>query len=338
MNPETLRDLGLTLLGSSVHAAILGLAVLAVRRLLGRHLGPEWRCLLWLLVIIRLAWPLQLPSPVSLFNLTGPILPRLSAAEIPVGHWEWIAKTWLIVACILLLRTALAHLITRWRLRDAIPVDSWEVWWLWESCRQESGIVGPVRLLQSPAVKSPCLLGALQPRLIVPPEFPQSFSQEEMRLVFLHELGHLRRGDLLWNWLLEVARAVHWFNPVVWVVDNKMREDREEACDADALASIPGSNQTYGRVLLRVLELMSSAPSRLTNAFVGFHGRTDAPVSLIHRVRAIARFRSHHRTWVVGFCTLIAFILVGLTDGESKPAASAGAASVSTSSGAQGAS
>lgn len=333
MNPETLRDLGLTLLGSSAHAAVLGLAILAVRRLLGRHLGPEWRCLLWLLVIIRLAWPIQLPSPVSLFNLTGPILPRLPMAEIPVEHWDWIAKGWATVACILLMRTVLGHLITRWRLRNALPVESWEVWWLWESCRQESGIVGPVRLLQSPMVKSPCLLGSFHPRLIVPPGFSQAFTQEEMRLVFLHELGHLQRGDLLWNWLLEVVRAVHWFNPVVWIVDAKMREDREEACDADALATIPGSNQTYGRVLLRVLERVSATPSRFTNAFVGFHGRSDAPVSLLHRVRAIARFRSHHRTWVVGFCTLIAFILVGLTDGESISQGTSGGTVVTTPAG-----
>ena len=316
MNPETVRDLGLALLGASSHAAILGMAILGVRSLLGRHLGPEWRCLLWLVVIVRLAWPIQLPSPVSLFNLTGPLLPRLSAAEIPAEHWNAIAVAWFVGASILLIRTLFGHAKAWWIIRDARPIDSWEVWWLWESCRLESGISAPVRLMETGRVRSPCLIGSLQPRLLVPVGFSMTFSQEEMRLVFLHELGHLRRGDLLWNWLLEIVRAVHWFNPVVWIVYRKLREDREEACDADALSSTPGCNQTYGRVLLRVLELMSTGPTRIGQALLRFDGGAEAPESLVHRVRAIARFRTEHRTWVVGFCTVLAFILVGLTDGE----------------------
>jgi bla regulator protein BlaR1 len=323
MNPETLRDLGLALIGASMHAAVLGVAVLAVRSLLGRHLGPEWRCLLWLLVIVRLAWPIHLPSPVSLFNLTGPILPSLSAATLPITGWQAIATFWALGSSFLLLRTLFGHARAGWMVRDARPVDSWETWWLWEQCRREIGLPASVALLETSRVNSPCLIGSLRPRLLVPPGFSTAFSGEEMRLVFLHELAHLKRADLLWNWLLEIVRAVHWFNPVVWIAYHKLREDREEACDADALASHPGSNQAYGRILLRFLEIMSSAPSRLSNAFVGFQGRTGAPESLVHRVRAIARFRIQHRTWVVGLCTLVAFVLIGLTDSDVAPSAAA---------------
>jgi len=322
MSPETLRDLGLALVAASVHAGILGIAILLARALLGRHLGPEWRCLLWLLVIVRLSWPVHLPSPVSLFNLTGPILPSLNAAPLSPANWGQIATIWAVGAAFLLIRTLFGHASAWWMIRDARPVNSWETWWLWEQCRHEFGLPAPVAMLETARVQSPCLIGSIRPRLLVPPRFTESFSAEEMRLVFLHELAHLRRGDLLWNWLLEIVRAVHWFNPVVWIACGKLREDREEACDADALASHPGSNQTYGRTLLKFLEIMSTAPSRLTSAFVGFNGEPHAPESLVHRVRAIARFRIQHRTWVVGVCTVLAFTLIGLTDADRSQASS----------------
>lgn len=140
-----------------------------------------------------------------------------------------------------------------------------------------------------------------------------------MRLIFLHELAHLKRGDLLLNWMMEIVRAFHWFNPLVWVVCRKLREDREEACDADALAARPGSNQTYGKTLLKFLESMTERiPGAVGNMFVGFSGPEDrAPESLMNRIKAIARFSTNRRTWVVGFCTVLAVALVGLTDADS---------------------
>ena len=57
------------LLRSTGQASLLALVVWLVIHALGEHLNAEWRCRLWLLAIVRLAWPVSLPSPVSLFIL-----------------------------------------------------------------------------------------------------------------------------------------------------------------------------------------------------------------------------------------------------------------------------
>jgi beta-lactamase regulating signal transducer with metallopeptidase domain len=328
MNPETLRDIGFTLLGGSVHAAVLGCVVIAIRAALGRHLAPRWRCVLWMIVIARLVWPWSLPSPVSLFNITGPILPRINVAAVPLEGWPWIATLWLVIAAALLGRAILGQIRSWWWLRRAQPVDSWEAWWLWEQCKEESGMRTPVAILESARVQSPCLLGLVNTRLLVPQGFATTFSVEEMRLIFLHELAHLRRGDLVLNWLMEIVRAFHWFNPIVWIACKKLREDREEACDAHALAARPGSNQTYGRTLLKFLESMTDRlPGAVGSMFVGFSGPEDpAPESLMNRIKAIARFSTNRRTWVVGLCTVLAVALVGLTDADSNHPVNAAAA------------
>jgi len=64
-----------------------------------------------------------------------------------------------------------------------------------------------------------------------------------LRYVFLHELGHLKRGDILVNWLMALPLVLHWFNPLVWYAIQRIRVDGESACDALALShALEGEN------------------------------------------------------------------------------------------------
>jgi bla regulator protein blaR1 len=316
MNGEAIRDLLTTLGLNSLHASVLVLLVLAIRAVLGDALAPRWRCALWLLVIVRLAWPFHLPSPVSIFNLVPTWDPKAAAAG--GVNWSWLGGIWMAGAVAIFSRVWLGLAWNWWRVFWARPLDSWDAWWLWQECKDSAGIDFSVPILQSRQVSSPCLVGSLRPCLLVPAGLLENFTREEIRLIFLHELAHVRRGDLWLNWLLELVRAFHWFNPLIWVVCERLRADREEACDAAALEAQPGSNRTYGRILLRFLEMVGPAETRSADAGrVSFTGQdSPAPETLMHRCRAIASFRPETRTWIVGFCTWLALGLVGLTDAQ----------------------
>ena len=71
MNAPVIAEFLGHLLRASWQASVLALVVWLVIHALGEHLNARWRCRLWMLVIVRLAWPVSLPSPVSLFNLVG---------------------------------------------------------------------------------------------------------------------------------------------------------------------------------------------------------------------------------------------------------------------------
>mgnify|MGYP000978269726 CR=1 FL=1 len=141
-----------------------------------------------------------------------------------------------------------------------------------------------------------------------------------MRLIFLHELAHLRRRDLALNWLLAAVELIHWFNPLVWHVTRRLRADREEDCDALALATQPTAGRAYGEVMLKLLERVTPGPataSSLGTASVGILGDHEPDIRpLLQRLRAIKRFRPDARTGLVGFCTWLAVALIGFTDAE----------------------
>ena len=318
MSPEVIRNLGWDLMSGSANAAVLGILVLGVRWLLRRHLSPDWRLILSGLVLARLVWPWEIPSPVSLFNVTAPLLPPMNARSFPMDGWRWCLAAWAAgvvvrVAWVMADWRRLQQRIAQSQLAPSSLVDLWN-----NATREESKFSRRVPIRQSPEVGGPCLAGLIQPCLLVPPNLAEQFSQKEIRLIFLHEIAHLRRYDLWLNVLLETVRTVHWFNPVVGWVLRRWREDREEACDVHALSADRVSNVLYGQVLLKCLEKASGLEAdRVAVAWQG--PSSAAPRSLVHRIQAIARFRTGRRTWIVGACTLVVVALLGLTDQEPLP-------------------
>src|SRR5206468_3458320 len=63
------------------------------------------------------------------------------------------------------------------------------------------------------------------------------WTDERARIVLSHEIAHIRRGDWLAQMLGEVLRAIHWFNPLVWIVCRRLRQESEHACDDAVLGS-----------------------------------------------------------------------------------------------------
>jgi hypothetical protein len=94
--------------------------------------------------------------------------------------------------------------------------------------------------------------------LLLPAGVIETFSRDELRHIFLHELGHLKRGDIPLNWVATVLFVLHWFNPIIWLAVARMRIDREVACDALALSYGDSKHRkSYGATIIKLLEQFS---------------------------------------------------------------------------------
>ncbi len=76
----------------------------------------------------------------------------------------------------------------------------------------------------------PLVCGVLRPIILLPAEATQ-WPEERLRTVLLHEMAHVRRRDILWQMAGELACAVYWPNPLVWLVRRRAMESREAAAD-----------------------------------------------------------------------------------------------------------
>jgi hypothetical protein len=95
------------------------------------------------------------------------------------------------------------------------------------------------------------LIGVVRSAVIIPATLLAESTNEQMRLVLAHELAHVRRRDLAWNWLPTVVRGLFFFHPLVWLARREWLMAQESACDALAMEVTGATAVDYGRVLLQ---------------------------------------------------------------------------------------
>jgi TonB family protein len=97
----------------------------------------------------------------------------------------------------------------------------------------------------------PAVSGLLRPRIVMPSDFRQRYSETEQLLVLAHERLHLQRGDVHAHALATALRCLFWFNPLVHYAAARFRFDQELACDAAVLERFPKSRRAYGDAMLK---------------------------------------------------------------------------------------
>lgn len=223
---------------------------------------------------------------------------------------EWIALIWFLGSLIMLILILGGHLRFGFRLKDAAPVTIPHISQLFQTCLQMMRIRRPIKLMVSSRVRTPTLYGVMRPRLLMPAAYLDSYSDQEMSYIFMHELAHDKRKDIAVNWIMTILLSVHWFNPLLWIAYYLLREDQELACDALTLSHLaPGESSEYARTIIKQLERRFSISS--SPAAAGFAGGKS---QLKRRIRFIAWFnRSPYRWSLLGLGLVIVIAAVTLT-------------------------
>jgi bla regulator protein BlaR1 len=262
------------------------------------------------------------PPAVSPTSFEPPAVDAVTAAS-PIGDWVRLLLiwTWPVGGSGILLWTVFCQ----WRfgrtvMRDAVPADE-RLSQLWQECRQRVGVRRNIRLVRFDGVRQPAVFGLFRPRLLLPSTIGR-LSDEQLRMVMLHELAHVRRWHIAANWLLVGIQAVQWWNPVYWLADARFRNLREQSCDAFALQRLDGQHaRDYVELLLSLAANQSSATGwnvTLPASILGFLSSFFRKRAIGNRIKAL-RTAGHVRSrWhavlvavvigLVGFC--------GLTDAE----------------------
>ena len=314
---------------SSAYAAVT-VAVIALAHFAGRRRLPaRWLYAFWLILLIRMVLPFGAESRLSLWNF----LPRAIAENGFVSSYEvltitsdggngehgasvnprenassgsksramktrsmlsliWLAGTLVMIAVIAVNNFRLWHSVRK--LRQATDQPLLE---LFEDCKQLMRVRTVVGLVVTGQVKSPSLFGCVRPRVLLPADLAGQIPREELRFIFLHELAHLKQGDIWTGWLVALLQSLHWFNPLVWWAFARMRADRELACDALALSRARNvDNEIYGGALIGLLERFQY--SRRLPVVAGI---LENKAQLKRRLTMITNFRHSTRRAVRGF-------------------------------------
>ena len=151
-------------------------------------------------------------------------------------------------------------LLTVWALGSAVVLMSW--WRQWLPLRSALRDATPVRLnaqygaddlavLSSPSMPEPGVIGIRRPRLLLPAGVVERLTPAQMRALIAHERCHIRCHDNLAAAIHMVVEALFWFHPAVWLIEARLIDERERACDEMVLRS-GGQPSDYAEGILEV--------------------------------------------------------------------------------------
>ena len=92
------------------------------------------------------------------------------------------------------------------------------------------GIRRPLTLLRGERLAVPVTWGVVYPVVLLPDD-AASWPDERRRYVLVHEMAHVQRLDALTQLVSQIALAIFWFNPLMWLAVRRIRLEREHACD-----------------------------------------------------------------------------------------------------------
>ena len=187
------------------------------------------------------------PTGLSLSALAGLPWPLLLTAL-------WVAGS---VIAILRLVVGLIRVQGVRRRAAALEVSEWRD--DMDTCAAQLGLSYDVDLLTSDEVQVPMTCGWRRPAVLVP-SAALHWSDERRRVVLLHELAHVRRGDFGAHVAASLAAALHWLNPLAWIAIKRMRTEREGACD-DSRPGLRAVATDYAEHLLDIARTLTNRPA-----------------------------------------------------------------------------
>lgn len=359
-----MTNIFLTVMEISISISLLIAALLLFAPLLNKRYAAKWKYWIWVLLALRLILPFHGADVGALADsllhagsrsamrsgerdvdsfpeqtvpqgrivigipaqMTIPIAPPSEGSERHITPLDVTAYIWM-AGC---LTFVLVHLISylhykRQALRRGNAVTDNEILRRVFQLKRELRIKGSVRIIEYPEAASPMMIGFLEPVLILP---EIRYDPVEQYFILKHELVHLKRRDVYVKLLLVAANAVHWFNPLVWIMQKEAAVDMELSCDERVTQGADHAvRKAYTETLLSTLHRGCAGRTVLSTQFYG------GKQIMKKRFQNILRKTGKKNGAVILMCSLLLTVSLGTLVGCSVTNENRGAVSSQAESG-----
>ncbi len=271
------------ILSMSIIAAAIGIITIILLKLLKKKLSPNYKYLLWVVMIIALILPYRPTSPLS---VTAPIdsinwmqhrddyeelLKYTDEGSPPLTYEQELEMDSLynsieirkaifdnILPLVWLFGTITSFfllIISKIRLTNLISnSEAFEGGKeILERCKNRLSIKREIEMVISDKVPAPALTGVITPVILLP-EYAETLDEKNLEFIIMHELSHCKRWDMQTNYLLAILQSIHWFNPVIAVCFKLLRADLETANDASVIKKLSAEERSdYAKSLVLIL-------------------------------------------------------------------------------------
>jgi len=207
-----------------LHISIYYVVLIMLLPFLRRHISARACAMLWLMPnYLYLIYCMEVPAPLVTIHVPGQLV-------------AVVFKIWLAGMISVLIWNIAEHLVFRRKvLKNAVPLTDIDILNIFQKELEDMAIIKPkFRIVTSDAVATPLTIGLFgrSKRIVLPDKF---YTEQELQLIFRHELVHISREDSWAKFFMMFCTAMCWFNPLMWLAMRKSAEDMELSCDETVL-------------------------------------------------------------------------------------------------------
>ncbi|MGT2812586.1 M56 family metallopeptidase [Streptococcus minor] len=309
-----------TVLSISLITSILILLLSLIFNLLKTKISPKVQYWTWVLLFVGLLVPFR-PTfgdgLIQLFHITAttsqPLQETVATAAqskpdllsniLGLPWWTILATMWLIGILVYLGKHALSYyqfrkLVKRW----GTDIQDLHILEHFFDIKERLGIKKDLKLIHYPAGHSPMMTGFRHVKVLLP---ETDYTDEELELIFEHELTHYLHRDIYVNLLGILVTSLHWFNPIVRLAYKEIQEAGEIYCDYDVLQKRDAHYRAfYGETIITMIDKKQKQPIALTTCFY------SNKFSLKRRITMIMNHQLPKRLLSTGLLVLIPISLL----------------------------
>ena len=293
-------------LGISVSIGLVVIGLIFLTPFLNKRYAAKWKYLIWIFLALRLLIPFsgangqdvmdrmsQLkvgtnseseendannPTDTAMpyrgivveipAQMTTPIKASSEKSTADITMLDIVTLVWIIGSLIFIF----VHLISyshykRQVLKNGKMIKETRILSQIFRLKRELHISRTVCVMEYDEAESPMIIGFIKPVLVLPKE---QYCSEDLFFILKHELVHLKRGDVYLKLLFVTANAVHWFNPVIWIMQKEAVIDMELSCDERVTQGTSFAlRKAYTETLLSMLHKQCVKKTVLSTQFYG---------------------------------------------------------------------
>lgn len=332
------------LLEMSIIASVVGFVIFIIKKVIKFRISPKWLNILWVIFLVVLINPIRIQSEFSLWNVlnydniigTKNVTLREEALDKHTNSKSeaLIKKSLLMQETTEFKGNFVSENLTKVTILNNILVSAFfmtiiikmivsvltnikinrisnnhfcneRLNHILDKARKILNIKSKVKLINQTLITTPSIYGISESKILLTEDILK-LSDEEIELILLHELSHKKNGDIYLNKILQLAKDIYFFNPLVIFFINQIKKDIELANDEKVLEKIEEDKiNVYCKTLLKV-SLNSN-----NEVCLGL-GMASSTNDLEERIRMIKEKNKFMKNKILIF-SMVAILLFGIT-------------------------
>ena len=296
----------LSILGISVSIGLIVIGLIFLTPFLNKRYAAKWKYLIWIFLALRLLIPFSGANGQDVMDrmsqlkvgtnseseendannpidtampyrgivveipaqMTTPIKASSENSTADITMLDIMTLVWIIGSLIFIF----VHLISyshykRQVLKNGKMIKETRILSQIFRLKRELHISRTVCVMEYDEAESPMIIGFIKPVLVLPKE---QYNSEDLFFILKHELVHFKRGDVYLKLLFVTANAVHWFNPIIWIMQKEAVIDMELSCDERVTQGTSFElRKAYTETLLSMLHKQCVRKTVLSTQFYG---------------------------------------------------------------------